>query len=125
MTLNGFGFIFNYNKRLSKSKVIPKNDVLEINPDKRNTDEIPLFVNCKPCNELMDFEIGPEDCLDGKWVCPICRSTVKEQTVYKQLDRENEESIYDNQDLDDEPECCRACGGPWPDCESSCKIFDE
>lgn len=25
----------------------------------------------------------------------------------------------------DEPECCRACGGPYPSCVTSCKIFDD
>jgi len=30
------------------------------------------------------------------------------------------------QDLDDDiPEGCAACGGPWPDCETSCKLFDD
>ncbi len=24
-----------------------------------------------------------------------------------------------------EPECCRACGGPYPSCMTSCKIFDD
>ena len=23
------------------------------------------------------------------------------------------------------PECCRACGGPYPSCMTSCKIFDD
>lgn len=25
----------------------------------------------------------------------------------------------------DEPECCRTCGGPYPSCMTSCKIFDD
>lgn len=25
----------------------------------------------------------------------------------------------------DEPECCKACGGPYPECMTSCKIFDD
>ena len=27
-------------------------------------------------------------------------------------------------DYDDVPEGCKACGGPWPDCETSCALFD-
>ena len=97
MISSKFGFIFNYNKRLSKSKVILNSDILNIGLEKRNNDEVPLFVNCKHCDELMDFHIGPKDCLDGKWVCPICQSSVKEITIYKQLDKENEEYVYDDQ----------------------------
>lgn len=26
---------------------------------------------------------------------------------------------------DDMPEGCKACGGPYPDCTSSCKMFDD
>lgn len=25
---------------------------------------------------------------------------------------------------DEKPEGCTACGGPWPDCIYSCKIYD-
>lgn len=28
-------------------------------------------------------------------------------------------------DDDDMPDCCKACGGPYPDCMSSCSIFDD
>lgn len=28
-------------------------------------------------------------------------------------------------DGDDMPSCCRACGGPYPDCMDSCKIFED
>ena len=28
-------------------------------------------------------------------------------------------------DSSDMPEGCKACGGPWPDCETSCSIFDD
>lgn len=31
----------------------------------------------------------------------------------------------DDDDNDDIPEGCAACGGPWPDCETSCNIFDD
>ncbi len=35
---------------------------------------------------------------------------------------------FDNEDEPDEEEMpfvCRTCGGPWPDCRTSCKMFDD
>jgi len=32
--------------------------------------------------------------------------------------------IWDD-DLSDIPEGCAACGGPYPDCMSSCALFDD
>lgn len=31
----------------------------------------------------------------------------------------------DDGDDDDMPEGCRACGGPWPSCQSSCSLYDD
>ena len=41
--------------------------------------------------------------------------------------QEDEEAyrIYGKVDWDEEPEACKACGGPWPDCMDSCKLFDD
>ncbi len=39
-----------------------------------------------------------------------------------------EDCRLDDGYCDDEidiPECCRACGGPYPDCMTSCKMFDD
>lgn len=36
-----------------------------------------------------------------------------------------ENGEYDDDDDDGVPECCRACGGNYPDCTDSCKIFDD
>jgi len=36
----------------------------------------------------------------------------------------NEDVFYS--EIDEEvPVGCLACGGPYPDCKSSCKLFDE
>ena len=36
------------------------------------------------------------------------------------------EEYYDEEESEDDmPECCIACGGPYPDCMTSCKIFDD
>ncbi|NLD50524.1 MAG: hypothetical protein GX660_25565 [Clostridiaceae bacterium] len=34
------------------------------------------------------------------------------------------EEIYSDP-VKNEPECCKACGGPFPQCMTSCKIFDD
>ena len=36
---------------------------------------------------------------------------------------EEEEEYY--QECDDIPEGCAACGGPYPQCTTSCKLFDD
>lgn len=36
---------------------------------------------------------------------------------------------YEDEDDDDDyegiPQCCAACGGPYPDCMTACSIFDD
>ncbi len=86
----GSGFEFTYkNKKLSGSKTIFKKDVIKIDQSKRNNDEIPMFIKCENCNNYMDFKVGKNDNLDGKWVCPSCSSEVKERSVYVKLNNEN------------------------------------
>ena len=40
-----------------------------------------------------------------------------------------EDELFDDSDTDDDyddiPEGCRACGGPYPDCMDSCPLFDD
>lgn len=117
------GFVFEYNKkRIGKSKMILQNKIRGIDSSKHNSDL--MFVNCKPCEVYMDFKTGTADMLDGSWVCPVCGSRVRERTAYNQLNKENTEFVNDMND-DDIPEVCTTCGGPWPSCQTSCKIFDD
>lgn len=39
----------------------------------------------------------------------------------------SQEWMYDDDksSIEDKPEGCWACGGPWPDCESACPIFED
>lgn len=118
------GFKFNYNKRhLGKSTLIFQDEISNIDKSKHNLDL--MFVNCQQCGAYMNFEAGL-NALEGWWGCPTCGIRVKERTAYTRLDRENSNSITSNIfSYDDMPECCEACGGPWPDCEASCKIFED
>lgn len=45
----------------------------------------------------------------------------------EEREEEMNESVLDiivDVDYDDMPEGCKSCGGPWPDCETSCVLFD-
>ena len=118
------GCVFNYaHKRLGKSRIISKEEIIKIDPHKSNTDS--MFVKCGACEVYMDFTSGPTNALDGWWICPECGIKVNESTAYNQLERENEEYLT-RIDLteDDRDEVCKFCGGAWPNCKTSCKLFD-
>ena len=121
---SNYGFIFDYNKRLSKSKPLSEKELTNINARNRNNDDVVLVVRCKTCCEVMNFHVGPSDCLDGMWQCNVCGSKVRERTIYSQLERENEMGIYEFDEADI-TSGCESCGGPWPDCMSSCSIYDD
>ena len=58
--------------------------------------------------------------------CFHCGYTIEEDIVDSVLDQDSEyDDIYDDPDESEIPECCKACGGPWPKCQTSCKIFDD
>lgn len=117
------GFVFEYNgKRIGKSKMILQNNIKKIDVSKRNADL--MLVRCKTCEEYMDFKVGPKGMLDGVWTCPVCGSKVRERTAYSQLNRENT-TFTNDIDTDNIPDGCKACGGPYPSCQTSCKIFDD
>lgn len=74
--------------------------------------------------EYVCYECGSkmEKADDEVMYCPNCNHSVD---IY---DYGDEEEVYSNiygSSINDEPDCCRACGGPWPSCEISCKIFDD
>ncbi|MCM1579599.1 MAG: hypothetical protein NC078_12465 [Ruminococcus sp.] len=48
-------------------------------------------------------------------------------TVYDTARGELDSALGDYADEDDGdiPPCCAACGGPYPDCMTSCSIFDD
>ena len=63
---------------------------------------------CPQCSTTMKYSYEDEE-----FMCPVCGST------YDQND-------FDLEDDDDSmPAGCASCGGPWPDCMSSCKMYDD
>lgn len=52
------------------------------------------------------------------------RLAKKEEEARRREDAEAYQ-IYGKVDWDEKPEVCQTCGGPWPDCMDSCKLFDD
>ena len=93
----GSGFLFAYaGGKIGRSVSLPKGEVDKIDARKRNKDDVPLFVRCSTCGEYMDFSPGPENLMDGTWVCPTCKATVKESAPYRKLSKENDRFLTSN-----------------------------
>lgn len=82
---------------------------------------------CPDCHCLMQHK-------DGYWECAICKYSITDEESAEGEGCPSLESTYarDYDDYfsrmnlsDNKPACCEACGGPWPDCESSCKLFND
>lgn len=72
---------------------------------------------CNNCGAIMDRTEDPNGGCDIL-ICPNCGEEVDE------MDYEYEWEDEDEEDWDEIPKGCIACGGPYPDCKSSCKLFD-
>jgi len=59
---------------------------------------------CRECDTVMEYSAKLE-----RFKCPMC-------------DKEIEED--DLEDYSDVPFGCQTCGGPYPSCTTSCKMFD-
>lgn len=63
----------------------------------------------------------------GVYICPSCGLKVDEEDYEYESDEEVEwtEEMLDMEQGDIPPAGCRACGGPYPYCKTSCKLFDD
>ena len=82
---------------------------------------------CPRCGTTMKFNF-----MTNKFKCFSCGyvedEDVVQQSVFEEYEDDFEEydDVYsENFDNDIMPKCCKACGGPWPDCASGCKIIDD
>ncbi len=88
---NNYGFEFEYsNGRIGKSTYLDEDTVNTIGFSGTKCNDQNIFVFCKKCDTYMNFEVGKNNALDGKYVCPKCGKSVRERTPYTQLERENE-----------------------------------
>ncbi|GHU53544.1 hypothetical protein AGMMS49975_11880 [Clostridia bacterium] len=71
-------------------------------------DELPdeMLLICHSCDVVMDYSAKLE-----RFKCSCCGEEVAEDDYYE----------YDG----GTPFGCRACGGPYPQCMTSCKMFDD
>ena len=68
---------------------------------------------CSKCGATME---RGTDMIHVVYSCPSCGHG---------FETEEYASIFSDSSEDDAPEGCRAYGGSYPDCKSSCALFDE
>lgn len=85
----------------------------------------PDFI-CEKCGGYMlyNFDLGSAECMKCHRTFPMFYSALEDAWLIEFSDGSEDDSFY-MRDTNEMPECCIACGGPWPDCESSYKIFDD
>ncbi len=76
------------------------------------------YAICNECGAVMDLKEDPKSGCDI-YTCPSCGGVIEESEYEYDYD---EEEDYDD---DTPPVGCRACGGPYPYCKTSCKLFDD
>ena len=78
-----------------------------------NPEYYPGWIKCPSCKQPMPYY--GEGTSDDYFECLICGR------------RKNTSELTDDDYTDDDgmPACCKNCGGPYPDCMTSCKIFDD
>lgn len=112
----GLEFVYK-NHKLGKSRLLEEAELDLMNLSYANSDMI--FVKCGNCNgQYMVHEDT------GHYICPKCKSRLFFQTAYNKLEKENERWLNTINRID-VPVGCAACGGPYPDCITGCKLCDE
>lgn len=75
-------------------------------------------MKCSECGTKMEKD-------DISWQCPKC-VFFKLKSTYAKLEEQNGRFLRSYLDDDDLPEGCAACGNPaYPNCQSSCSMFDD
>lgn len=64
---------------------------------------------CPECGSYMNSSY------EAFWDCDSCGELVAKPGYSFDVDEEEDEL----------PEACAACGGPYPSCTTSCKLFDD
>lgn len=70
---------------------------------------------CNNCGAIMDRRRDPKEGYDIL-KCPNCGDEVNEFEYEYEADEDEDDAI---------PVGCAACGGPYPQCTISCKLFDD
>lgn len=83
---------------------------------------------CNNCGALMDEEIrdriGVFTCPACGWECDVMDYEYEEEDTMELVqDERGDEYLIPRDDMP--PAGCRACGGPYPHCKTSCKMYDD
>lgn len=78
---------------------------------------------CPDCHKLLIHKTD-------YWECPFCNYSITDEEVcngygYPTIDSTYEDDygyIYSEPEI--VPKACKECGGPYPDCMESCKMYD-
>ena len=102
---DGIGFEFDYkNGKLSKTTAIEKKS--EETSKWHNKDNISVI--CKPCNVPMNFNDGAKP-RSGSWLCSVCGAKVSEETIYTELEKEQQvfqQDIFQKEKCEMTSCCC-------------------
>lgn len=83
------------------------------------------YAICNRCGAVMDRKEDPKGGCDI-YACPSCGWEVDEMDYeYEDSEEEWTEDVLTAYNGDVPPAGCRACGGPYPYCKTSCKLFDD
>jgi len=77
---------------------------------------------CDECHEYLNTQIG-FDAYCGYWTCLSCGNSNKigkSEIIFDNL----ENFPFGSNEAEEPPVGCRACGGPYPNCMTSCSLFD-
>ena len=88
------------------------------------------FAICNRCGAVMDRKEDPRGGCDI-YACPSCGWEIDEMEYEYEsgdpmelvLDERGDDYLVFRDDMP--PAGCRACGGPYPHCKASCKMFDD
>lgn len=103
---NGFQFFYR-NRRIGSSEPLDGEEMDDIGEGKGNEDN--LYIYCASCGVHMDFIQGKNNDLDGRWVCPECKRSVREITPYNQLERENDAFLNGSDDFESDYDLAMRC----------------
>ena len=84
------------------------------------------YAICNRCGAVMRQTEDPKTGC-GIYICPSCGLKMDEEDYEYESDEEVEwtEEMLDMEQGDIPPAGCRACGGQYPACKTSCKLFDD
>lgn len=81
------------------------------------------YAICNECGAVME-QAEEDGC--GIYICPSCGFKADESDYEYEYDEDEEwtDEMFFMEQGDIPPSGCRACGGPYPYCKTSCKLFD-